>query len=174
MSAGLMPDRPRALLCHVTPRRVRLRLPDHRHDRDFFTRVEGELSHWRSIARVEANPVTAGVLIHLADTFDAFEAEAQERGVFALEAPQSLSSPAAASPVETVRDGVRQLDAWLRTITGGPDLRSLVFFALLTGGLYQFFRGNIAAPAVTMLWYAGETLRPPWGDGPPDAAGTRP
>jgi len=61
---------------------------------------------------------------------------------------------------EQAAQAFAQADATVRHWTGNAaDLRSAIFLALIAGGIYQLLRGNIAAPAATLLWYAGATLR---------------
>ncbi|HEY0525838.1 MAG TPA: hypothetical protein VGD08_20775 [Stellaceae bacterium] len=168
-----MPDRPppRARICHVSPGRVRVRIPERRYDTEYFTAVKELVSAWPGVESVEVNPVTAGMLIRFAlDAGDLLPGDiplsALENDLFTLDFSDLAERAAGASdgqeavPLHAkVRDGLKHLDARLRALTGGADdLRSLVFLSLLAGGCYQLFRGNVAAPAVTLLWYAADAL----------------
>ena len=73
----------------------------------------------------------------------------------ALEA--AFEAPALA---EWVKQRWKDADLAVRRATSGAaDLRSAVLVTLIVAGTYQLFRGNIAAPAATLLWYAGDMLR---------------
>jgi hypothetical protein len=146
-----MPDRPRAEISHLTPGRLRLRIPERRRDDAFFARVRQHLSDRSGVVRVDVNPITASVLIQFNGAAEDFAA--RDDDLFELD-----DFPLEPSPLDAVRDEVVAADRTLRQLTGGADLRTLLFFALLAGGLYQLVRGNIAAPAVTLLWYACEAL----------------
>jgi hypothetical protein len=49
------------------------------------------------------------------------------------------------------------------------DMRSILFLLLFAGGVLQLVRGRLAAPAPTLLWYAGDLLRL-WSDRPTDGS----
>src|SRR5689334_17759009 len=64
-----MPDEaalPRARICHVSPGRVRVRIPERRYDAQYFAAVRELVSAWPGVESVEVNPVTAGVLVRFA------------------------------------------------------------------------------------------------------------
>jgi hypothetical protein len=147
---------------------MRLRIPERRRDAAFFALVQERLSGWPNVERVEVNPTAASVLVRFADDPNAVARRARESDLFALD---EFEPDRPAAPIlEEARHGFHRADARLRQLTGGAgDLRSLVLLALLAGGLYQLVRGNIAAPAVTLLWYAGDMLRI-WREEEPDTA----
>jgi hypothetical protein len=162
-----MPELPRAEIRHITTGRLRLRIPERRRDGAFFGRVRQGLAGWPGVVGVEVNPVTAGVLIHFTGAPAHLLAHARNDDLFRL--VDQRAEPAAL--VDEIREGAMNVDRMLRHLTGGGDLRTAVFLALLAGGIYQLFRGNIAAPAATLLWYAGEAVQI-WG--PPQAGATAP
>jgi hypothetical protein len=152
-----MPERPRAELCHYSTGRIRLRIRDRRWDKAFFEQVRETVATWPGVVRVEVNPVSAGILVHFTGTPLDLAQRASESDLFVLDT-EALSQPT--SPVlDRARDGFNDLDLRVRELTGGGvDLRVLIVSALLVGGIYQLFRGNVAAPAATLLWYAGDAL----------------
>lgn len=61
--------------------------------------------------------------------------------------------------MQTMIDNVRRLDGAIRSLAGEEiDLASVGFVTLGAMGLYQLARGQILAPAVTVLWYAASVL----------------
>jgi hypothetical protein len=159
-----MPDLPEARVCHFTSNRVRLRIPERRHDRAFFEAVQRQLSQWQGVDRVEVNPATASVLIHYSDG-PAFLAEHYaQNNLFAVgDIPPDQSAPEtspAISIAQRTRGGVDAFDRAVQRLSGGQaDLRSLVMLGLLGTGVVQLLRGNVAVPAITLFWYAGDALR---------------
>jgi hypothetical protein len=159
-----MPERPRAQICHVSTGRVRLRVPERRRDDAYFARVGQRVASWPGVERVEVNPVTAGILLHGAAGADELVSRARADDLFELEGLRPDPTPVPLA--ESLRGSVRRIDQRLRQLTGGSgDLRSLVVVALLAGAFAQLVRGNVAAPAATLLWYAGEALGL-WRDDP--------
>ncbi|MGK9164901.1 hypothetical protein KXR53_01310 [Inquilinus limosus] len=148
-----MADRPTGHICHLTPGRIRIRIPERRHDAAYFAAVQDRLSQWAGVEAVAVNPRTASVLVHYSDAAGLFHAHATANDLFTLTDP----------PVG------RPASAWIRGAAGRPqgrlgrgwsaaksELRSAVAVGLLGAGVYQLLRGRIAAPAITLLWYAGD------------------
>jgi Heavy metal associated domain 2 len=161
-----MAELPTARVCHFATGRLRIKIPEKRHDDVFFARVAERVSDWDSVERVEVNPLTASVLVFFKDSLALFTENALKNDLFlvdfeeleaAQESSRTLTVPAlweqASRAVAGADNAIRRLSA------DTVDLRGGVFLALLAGGMAQLFRGNITAPAVTLLWYAGEMLR---------------
>ena len=152
---------PEARLCHYASGRLRVKIPEKRRDDAFFEAVRKRLSGWDSIDRVEVNPLTASVLVEFASLLDLFAENAIKNDLFEIdldalsglgEDPKALTEHAA--------EAFGKADESIRRWTGGAaDLRSAVLVFLVGAGLMQAFRGNIAAPAATLFWYAGDMLR---------------
>jgi hypothetical protein len=155
------PHLPQARVCHCAAGRLRIKIPEKRRDEAFFATVRERLSAWDSIERIEVNPLTASVLVEFSNLASLFAENALKNDLFEVhydafaaegEAPQALTDHAAQAfgkADETIR----------RWTAGAADLRSAVFVVLVSAGLFQILRGNIAAPAATLLWYAGDMLR---------------
>jgi hypothetical protein len=62
-----MSNLPTTRICHLTARRMRVRIPDRRRDTAFFDDIVDRLSRRQSIERVEANPLTASILVYCSD-----------------------------------------------------------------------------------------------------------
>ena len=155
-----MPELPRARVCHFTTGRLRVKIAEKRRDEAFFDAVKERLASWDSIEQVEVNPLSASVLVHFSDLGSLFAENAVRNDLFALDfdaLEADFESPALA---EWVKRRWSDTDLAVRRLTSGAtDLRGAVLVTLLVAGTYQLFRGNIAAPAATLLWYAGDMLR---------------
>lgn len=119
--------------------------------------VTERVREWPGITSVETNPITGSVLVYFTDPATAL-AKANESELFTL-AESEPSGPN--QPIATLtRRKVRSFDSRLRSLTSGAgDTRSVVFITLCAAGAYQLLRGNVAVPAFTYLWYAGDLLR---------------
>lgn len=142
---------------HRTAERLRLRVPDRRHDAAFFSGLGERLSALPGIVEVSGNPVSAGLLIRLDPTHE-------QDPVPAIEAAgliQIVAGPPPLSPALTAfRRATQRIDRDLEERTGGSaDLRTLAFVLLLALALRQALRGQLLAPAASLLWYAFELLR---------------
>jgi Heavy metal associated domain 2 len=144
---------------HLTPRRLRVRVPAKRHNRSFFFTAQQHLSRHPGVERIEVNPATASILIHSSDS-RAF-LETLGRG-----GPFVIAEQASKQQVPLMEQARHQLAEWDKQIqqwTGSRhDTRSYIFLALLLSAAYQLIRGDIFAPAASLLWYASVVLRN-WG-----------
>jgi hypothetical protein len=164
---------PQARLCHFAHGRLRVKIPEKRRDQAFFERVRQRLAGWDNVDHVEVNPLTASVLVQFRDAGAPFPENALDNELFELDRD---ALDAAAEPAPALTEQAAELfaetDAAVRRWTdNGADLRSAIFLLLVAGGIYQLLRGNIAAPAATLLWYAGATLRL-WDVAPAPPAGS--
>jgi hypothetical protein len=156
---------PRAVVVHRTTRRLRLRFPSKRGDTAFFTRLMEHLAELEAIHHVTANPGTASVLLE----HDGLEPESlADSGtgwaLFELvdrEEPEELI-------LDSFADQFRDLDRRMRRFTGGAaDSRSAVMLIFLALGLLQLARGQVMAPASSLLWYAFQLIAADRAGGPP-------
>ena len=161
-----MAELPTAHLCHFATGRLRVKIPEKRHDQAYFTRVVQTVSAWDSVDRVEVNPLTASVLVFFKDLVALMAENALKNDVFSvdLDELEAVAEAGFGAAGQVSGDPALQVvtaaDAAVRRLSfGAADLRSGLFLALLAAGAYEFLRGNIAAPAVTLFWYAGEMIR---------------
>ena len=145
----------KAYLVHRAPGRLRLRLPDMRGETPFFRKLVAQISQLEDIEAVRANPDTGGVLIlHRPDA---------ERTVLDhLAAAVDLTDDEYAPPSGFSRavTGLGKLDEWIaRETRGGSSLSSVVFLLLVGMALAQIARGQVMAPASSLLWYALDLTR---------------
>ena len=157
-----MPDLPEGRVCHLTIGRLRLRIPEKRRDEAFFKTLEQRLASWDSIERVEVNPLTASVLVHFPDLDTLFAENAMRNDLFTVDLDELESEHG--KPRQALTEWAKQrwgdADKALRRWSDGrADIRSAAFLALVAGCIFQLFRGQIAPPAATLLWDAGEVLQ---------------
>ena len=154
-----MASPPVARICHMSARRLRVRVPERRRDAAFFAAVAERLLTWASVERVETNPLTASILIYCSDPQRLFaEAAVAGNDLFEIEFADPSNSDRGAV-VDRAARTFDAADAALRRWTEGQiDIRGVLFVVFLLGGIYQLFRGSLAAPAPTLLWRAGDLL----------------
>ena len=72
----------------------------------------------------------------------------------------------------TLQRGLAGIDSYLGQVSQqATDLRSLGVLLFLVLGLVQLGRGQVLAPATSLLWYALDLLRDRPGPGPGDGSG---
>lgn len=172
-----MSSYPEAYLVHITPGRLRIRIPSRKRDLAYFSYLVEELSGFQGIERIEANPTTGGVLIIHTGEFKGLEECASAKQLFTIK--ESISGSGNPSQDENTEikgqpseskekktytetlmqrmgDSFRDLDKRTSEFTNGElDLASTAFVGLLSLGIYQFFKGRFALPAwYTAFWYA--------------------
>jgi hypothetical protein len=154
-----MPSLSAAEICHFTARRLRLRVPERRRDPAFFEAAAERLSRWPSVERVETNALTASILIYCSDVQTLFaEAAVAGNDLFEIDFDNAFKSNSD-TVVDRAARSFDAADATLRRWTEGQiDIRGLLFVVMFVGGIYQLFRGRLAAPAPTLLWRAGDLL----------------
>ena len=157
-----MPDLPEGRVCHLTAGRVRVKIPEKRRDEAFFSTVKERLASWGSIEAVEVNPLTASVLVHFNDLGALFAENAMKNELFTIdfEALKAEHERPRQPLTAWARQRWADADKLLRRYTNGnADIRSAAFLIAVIGAVVQLYRGQIAPPAATLLWDAGEMLR---------------
>lgn len=171
MAAGQPPSGPhpppgnkpaKAYLVHRSPGRLRLRIPERRHNRSFFAELRKRLAECPSVNRADADPVTGSILAHF-DERPGREAailvEALEAGIGAL-IDVELSPPPPAHIAHRARHHFSRLNGAVRDYTGGgTDGTGLVILVLFLSSIWQIMQGQILAPAAQLLWYAMQISR---------------
>lgn len=149
-----MAELPKAYVVHETRSRLRLKVPARRRDSAFFGDAQRRISQEIPDARIEVNPLTGSILICADDAAKAIEAMSRA-GPFRLSsAPQD-----AAAPLESLSAQAACINESVRRISGGlADARSYIVAGLFITALVQIARGRVFAPAVTLLWYAGQAV----------------
>ena len=143
---------PEARITHSISGRLRIKIPSKKGDTSYFESLEQKFSGCDEVQKVEANALTAGVLLlHDADIKD-ISKFAEENRLFEIESLGLERTPL----VKRIRSGFEDLNRRTKKLTGSElDLPSAGFVSLLSLSIYQIARGNFFAPAwYTSLWYA--------------------
>lgn len=142
---------------HRTRERIRLRLPDRRHDTAFFAELCERLSALPGVVEVSGNPLSAGLLVRFHPT----QAHALRAAIAATGRLQIVDGPPPLSPgLNALRRAADRIDRSLEEQSGGSaDLRTLAVLLLILLAAGQALRGQLLAPAASLLWYAFELLR---------------
>lgn len=145
-----------AHVSHCIPGRVRFRIPGQRGDEDYFSMLAKKLAALPGIKTVQVSPLTGSVLLtHALGAVDDIGAFAEAQDLFEVR-PQPDRG---VSMRERITNDVHALNHEFKKLSDGAlDYWSLVFLALLGMAIHQLLKGNIAAPATTLLWYALGTL----------------
>lgn len=142
---------PTGYVAHRTGDRVRLRIPARKGDTAYFARLERELAACGRVGYVEANPLTASLLLHYNGTDDDLRRDAVELGLFTVEA-----LPPAANPV--LNAAAARIDQFDRTIqrasNGSFDLLEVAFVGLVGASIVQALRGQALGPASALMAHA--------------------
>lgn len=148
----------RAYLSHIAMGRVRLKIPAKRGNKEYFQALETALAAHSDIDAVQANPRTGSVLILHSGSLDlaALAQQAEEQSWFQLETLVPISE----SLHSLAKRQLDWIDALLRRSSGSRlDNSSLIFLTLAFLAGRQIANGQIAPPAVTVLWYLYELLQ---------------
>lgn len=145
----------KAYLVHKAPGRLRLRVPEMRGEIPYFRDVVARISSLEDIEAVRANPDTGGVLIlHRRDTQQAV----LDRVASVVNITEEEYVPP--STFSRAVTGLGKLDEVIaRETRGGSSLSSVIFLVLVGMALAQISRGQVMAPASSLLWYALDLTR---------------
>lgn len=146
-----------AWVVHQTAERLRLRIPDRRYDEPWFADLGHRLAGLPGVRAVRVNAQTAGVLLRLDPATGRDQlAHIVSAGLLRIAGEGPVLSPSLAG----LRRAVDRLDHALARVTGGHgDVRTLTFILLLILALTQAARGQVLAPATSLLWYAYDLVR---------------
>lgn len=146
-----------ARLVHRLPGRARLRIEGRRGDVAWFDRLTLELALVEGVRAVEANPRTGGLLVLHDGPLEPILQHLQTAGLVAADPLARGERPFRDRLVERLG----RLDrAMVRASEGELDGRGALLLALLGLALLQAVRGQLAGPALSLLWYASGLLRP--------------
>ena len=149
------PPPPSANLEHLTQERARIRVPALRRQREALEKLAHAMIDLPGVYSVEANPLTAGVLIRYQGDFGEIGKSAIEAGLFVLEEPGP-----APDAMTGLRERMRDVETMLRRNSSGSlDVNTAMFLFFSLVAVVQLARGRIAMPAFSALWYALNSLR---------------
>jgi hypothetical protein len=142
---------------HVLAQRTRISVDAMRHRRAYFAWLRDELTGLPGVQSVRTNPGSASVVLqHAHGALAAIAAQARERELFELEAPESDTAVA----LRRTEAGLALLDGALkRAAQGGLSPAALLYAGLAATAVVQISRGQILAPVATLAWSAFEL----WG-----------
>lgn len=150
---------PLAHIVHTLPDRVRIRIPEKRHDTDYFASLADAFDALSGIESVQANAFTASLLLHHTTSPARISEFAKRRSLFRL---VSQGNDEAVPLSARLSAGVQTLDGKIRAHSDGRlDFWGAVFLLLVGVSISQLAKGNIYAPASTLLWYALGTFAIP-------------
>jgi hypothetical protein len=133
---------------HSLPGRKRIKIDARRGDAAYFATLEKELAECPGVGTVTTDPRTGMALIsHTAEDSVLWSHIAKhdlfQFGKNETSAPTPVhSSIAGAEHKSYTNPGKR------------PDTRRLIFLAMMSMGVVQVIKGNIAIPAIAAFWYA--------------------
>lgn len=147
---------PKAHLVHSIPGRMRIRVPEHRGDDRYFSRVQARLQKRPGVKSVIVNALSGSILILHDLGEEELKQYAEDNGLFHIVSEVVQSSPLSerlAGHFEAVGDTFQKA-------TGGVlDLKGITFLALAAAGVIQLVRKKALPEGTTLLWYASALLR---------------
>ena len=140
-----------AYVNHLSPGRLRVKIPSRKGDEIFFSSLKGQLSNLPGLENIETNPVTGSILlIHSLDSKAVTDFLKAQHLLKVQVGKDSFTFHQEVTRVFSAAD--RQVRGF---IGGGMNLGALAFIGLAGAGVYQIFRGNFTAiPWYSAFWYA--------------------
>lgn len=149
--------KPSAYLTHTAPGRCRIKIPDKRHDTEFFDALEPVLINLAGVKRVTVNTLTSSVLIQYREQ----ELPLQELKSH-LDSITHFEVTAEPKPVAIWEDASQRLksfDDYLKDGSEGQiDFRSLLFVVFVLLAVRQLMQGSVLGSASNLLWYATQLV----------------
>ncbi len=175
---------PTAMVVHAIAGRTRLRVPERRHQADYFDAVSLRLTEHPKVRRVRANPGTASILLEHEGSIEDFAADLRDLLPIAFLSARPLAGRGAMRRVELTPAAAAQMLAAGCILLGVWQLRRGRLFgtaseqmwnavnawrnfrspamtlALLGGGLVRLVRGPVLSSASSLVYYAMNLRRP--------------
>jgi Heavy metal associated domain 2 len=152
---------PQAEITHQTSRRLRLRIPERKRDRDFFQTAAEEIARCPGVNTATGNPMTGSLLIDHNASIPDIIGYAEKNGLFKTAKERARpANPVNPGLTRRLSRGVRQVNQRLSAATNGEiDLSAGVFLTLVGLAAYQTFVQRRFLPAgASLLWYAATVL----------------
>lgn len=148
-----------AHIAHALPDRVRIRIPEKRHDIGYFAALADAFGALPGIEGVRVNAMTASVLLHHRLSSARIAEFAERQALFRV---MAQGSDAVVPLSARLAGGLQLLDDKIRVHSDGRlDFWGTVFLLLVVMSITQLAKGNVFAPASTLLWYALGTFSVP-------------
>lgn len=150
-----------AYISHQAPGRLRLKVPERRRDRSYFNLLQERLAGMPGVTGAEANPLTGSILVRYDPRrFASFDAAALS-DLLVVGPPAASRASHPVPLMDRIESSAAVIDRRLKGWSAGAvDLRAAGVVGLALMGFGQLLRGNIVAPAATLLWYAADLARP--------------
>jgi hypothetical protein len=144
-------------VAHQTTSRTRLRvITSEKKDPHALSTVAELVETLQGVERAEPRPATGSIII------DHPELCTDELNAALVTLPLEWGPPPepdARPALLPLIGGMNTTDSWLNDTSGGRvDLGTLIILAMLSLALTQALRGNIMAPATSLVWYALDLL----------------
>lgn len=142
-----------AFVVHRLPRRLRLSIPDRRHDAAYFARLTTRLAAQPAVDAVKANPMTGSVTIGHTVPWPALRQMLEHEALCLVENADAVP-----------RQTPRQPAAWAGPapllVSGREiDIRFMAGVVFAVAGVVQTVRGRILLPALSAFWYASRAFQ---------------
>ena len=133
-----------ATIAHQLPGRTRIRIPEGRGDRAYFSQLRRQMVECPGISTVRGNFRTATILLEHSSPLSQVADFARRAGLFELE-------------IDAGQQAVEDVIEWIESLLDGslPDLRQqrqIAAIVLMTMAIIQFRRGEVFGPATGYLW----------------------
>lgn len=144
-----------AYVMHDGRARLRVRIPAHRREPNYFAALGEALGKCPGVRDVQSSALTGSVLVLHETTTAAIGEYAESEGLFRLFG----NAGGRPSPIARMAEAFREIDGALREWSDGSmDLPTLGFVILVGLAVYQMQQGALFASASTLLWYATSLL----------------
>lgn len=146
--------RPEPVIVHRVRGRVRLRVVGDIEDPEYFTELAAKLQALPGVEGTKINERTRSiVLTHPDAPFSDLEPGLKAIGLQS----DAVQRPVTSRAISPVDQGFSRINQAIAAATAGSlDLRTLGFVVFAVLAIRQVLRGNIMAPAISLVWYAME------------------
>lgn len=138
-----------AKLVHRTRGRMRWRIPSKKRDLGYFVKLYDKARQLPEVDEVIINPKTASVLFHYDEYYHSgLSSTLNEPGFFSS---SQMNEPQAAFDEKPDDPGANTKEPSEATPS---DMRFVLFLVMLGMSVHQVLKGQIMAPAITVILYA--------------------
>lgn len=158
-----------AQITHITPGRIRFKVPAKRRDPSFFGELQIECSSFDGVKHVTANILTGSVLLLCDDSKQSLVIERLKKHPLLDFGPEAhrtekssmtLTAIEQQTAVQKASSTFASFDSTLKEFSFGfLDLRSVLFISFVMFATRQLAQGAVFGNAITLFWYAIQLLR---------------
>lgn len=158
-----------AQIIHITPGRIRFKIPAKRHDPSFFENLQVDCSSIEGVKQVTTNMLTGSVLLlydeikqdtvieciknHPLLDFESKNYQIGKSGEIFTASDQQTAAQKASSSFTSFDSALKEFS------NGFLDLRSVLFISFVMIAARQLTKGAVFGSAINLLWYAIQLLR---------------